>query len=1049
MSLIQLLTPIARPATRLMDRLSMKGKLGVIALSFLTASLILAGMIVSSSNRQLAVLEQIEHGEHLIEPAIQMLFEISGGTEAARQRVAGDTTAASTEQAHRAAQLAALGEATEHVGDLPQDPRLVKALADLDAAVKESAQPQEDANVIVQRDMLAMHGVVTFLNEGFVSSGLYLDNDVETLSLGGIASNQVPLLLDRISRIRVLSNLVIEGGAVWVEDRIDISSADREIASAFDTLQRDIERLEPQGGAVTNAINAVNGSIGALREAVQSKLLDAEELQMDAAELRQLGVAAEKSVRELLNVVEPMLGERVAERVSDLRRNRLMVILGIVAMLLIAVYLFLGFIQSVSQSVSAIADTAKDLAHGVFRERVDVDTRDEMRTIADSLESVGSALRSFAAAQTEMAEKHDAGTISHMIPADQFQGEYQRLVIGVNGLVQSHIDTKFNAIGLIERYGVGDLSKDIALLPGEKARVSESVRAVKSNLTAINNEIQRLVNAANAGDFTVRGEADRFQFAFREMVDGLNQLMRVTDSGLRDFGRLAGALAQGDLTDHVTGDYKGQFGTMKDALNSTVESLSGLVGQIKGSTDSINTAAREIAAGNSDLSTRTEQQAASLEETAASMEELTATVRQNAENARSANQLAIGAAEVAEKGGQVVDKVIHTMSEIDGSSKKIADIISVIDGIAFQTNILALNAAVEAARAGEQGRGFAVVASEVRSLAQRSANAAKEIKTLITDSVDKVRSGSELVDQAGRTMHEVLNSVKRVTDIMGEISAASAEQSSGIEQVSATVTQMDQTTQENAAMVEEATAAARSLENQAEGLAEAVQRFKLSEDVVRKAMAARIANVKVESKAGDGPDFEAMINMHRDWKNRLLDFLRRKGEPLVAAEVSKDNVCALGEWLHGPGQRFAQYEEYAELVKDHAEFHRHAGKVISEFEKGHMQVAQSLLDHDFSDATARTLTGIRKLRIHVQNDSGQPAAVVRKPALVKVVGTPAAAKLRSTHAAAVKADKAAASVKPVTKPAASKPVAVSKPKAVAAPTRAAVSKGDEMEWTEF
>ncbi|MDP1646522.1 MAG: methyl-accepting chemotaxis protein, partial [Thiobacillus sp.] len=250
---------------------------------------------------------------------------------------------------------------------------------------------------------------------------------------------------------------------------------------------------------------------------------------------------------------------------------------------------------------------------------------------------------------------------------------------------------------------------------------------------------------------------------------------------------------------------------------------------IKESVDAINTASKEIAAGNNDLSQRTEQQASSLEETASSMEELTSTVKQNADNAKQANQLAIGASNVAGKGGAVVGQVVHTMSSINESSRKIVDIISVIDGIAFQTNILALNAAVEAARAGEQGRGFAVVAAEVRNLAQRSAAAAKEIKTLIGDSVDKVENGSKLVAEAGSTMEEIVNAIKRVTDIMAEISAASSEQSAGIEQVNQAVGQMDEITQQNAALVEQATAAAESLQEQAGKLAQLVDTFKLSQ----------------------------------------------------------------------------------------------------------------------------------------------------------------------------------------------------------------------------
>jgi methyl-accepting chemotaxis protein len=257
------------------------------------------------------------------------------------------------------------------------------------------------------------------------------------------------------------------------------------------------------------------------------------------------------------------------------------------------------------------------------------------------------------------------------------------------------------------------------------------------------------------------------------------------------------------------------------------DSLGRIVGEVRSGTDTIATASSQIAAGNLDLSSRTEQQASSLEETASSMEALTSTVKQNADNARQANQLAGSASEIALKGGVVVAQVVATMDSINASSKKIVDIIGVIDGIAFQTNILALNAAVEAARAGEQGRGFAVVASEVRNLAQRSAAAAKEIKGLIGDSVEKVDAGAKLVDQAGTTMGEIVESVKRVTDIMGEITAASQEQTSGIEQINQAISQMDQVTQQNASLVEEAAAAAESLQDQAGNLARVVSVFKL------------------------------------------------------------------------------------------------------------------------------------------------------------------------------------------------------------------------------
>ena len=294
--------------------------------------------------------------------------------------------------------------------------------------------------------------------------------------------------------------------------------------------------------------------------------------------------------------------------------------------------------------------------------------------------------------------------------------------------------------------------------------------------------------------------------------------------------KVAQTVAAGDLTSHIEVTTKDEIGQLMQALEHMNASLAKVVGEVREGTDTIATASSQIAAGNMDLSSRTEQQASSLEETAASMEELTSTVKQNADNARQANQLAESASQVAVKGGSVVSQVVETMSAINSSSKKIVDIIGVIDGIAFQTNILALNAAVEAARAGEQGRGFAVVAAEVRNLAQRSAAAAKEIKTLIGDSVDKVEEGSKQVAEAGKTMDEIVGSVKRVTDIMAEITVASQEQTSGIEQINQAITQMDQVTQQNAALVEEAAAAAASLQEQATGLSQVVSVFKLDQD---------------------------------------------------------------------------------------------------------------------------------------------------------------------------------------------------------------------------
>ncbi|QGM05461.1 methyl-accepting chemotaxis protein [Stenotrophomonas maltophilia] len=522
-----------------------------------------------------------------------------------------------------------------------------------------------------------------------------------------------------------------------------------------------------------------------------------------------------------------LMDAKIADANATHRASMIAIIGCIVLLSLVAAALATVISRAVTGPLGKAVHAIQAVARGDLSVSTQATSKDEAGKMLAATTEMTAMLRRFSEQTQLMAQMHAGPDISHRIPED-FPGVYGQLASGINTVIFEHLDAIRDAIDVLNQYATGNLTPDARRLPGSRAILHESMDAAKASLLAINTQIQQLASAAAAGDFSQRGDAQRFDHDFRVMIEQLNSMMQVADGNLGQLSQLLQSIAAGDLTARMDGQFNGVFARMRDDANTTVTRLTQIVGQIQASASSITLAAGEIASGNSDLSRRTEQQAANLEETAASMEELTSTVRQNAEHARQANQLAIGAHGVASQGGEVVGQVVTTMSAIEASSKKIAEIISVIDGIAFQTNILALNAAVEAARAGEQGRGFAVVASEVRTLAQRSAAAAKEIKGLIDDSVGKVAEGSSLVHQAGSTMGEIVASVQRVTDIMAEISAASQEQSAGIEQVNQTVVQMDETTQQNAALVEEATAAARAMEDQAVQLGEAVARFRLA-----------------------------------------------------------------------------------------------------------------------------------------------------------------------------------------------------------------------------
>lgn len=615
----------------------------------------------------------------------------------------------------------------------------------------------------------------------------------------------------------------------------DAADAGRDVNEHAATLRAAMDRIAQAADATVRrqadaVMPALDAYVAIALKVAAEALQDARALDRSYPEFQARFEALEKDMAALSGVIEK--GTEQTRRAADDAEHRailwgyLAAALGLLATIVAAAVFGRWLLRSLGGEPSVVVAAMRRLATG------DLELRGEARaphegSIAAAADRVRTTIAAIVEAQQTMKTRHDEGTIGFRIDATGFSGAYRTMVENVNELVATHIAVKMRVVEVVKSYAEGDLSVAMDRLPGEKAAITQAMDAVRLSLQSINAEIQTLVEAASRGEFGVRGQAQNFRHDFRLMVTALNRLMEVSDSSLNEVARVLAAVARGDLTQRVSMALEGTFGKLKDDTNRTVESLTRIVSQIRGTTESITVTSKQIAHGNADLSQRTEQQAGSLEKTAASMGVLTSTVKQNARNARAASVLAIGASEVAGRGGDVVSRVVATMGSIDASSKKIVDIIAVIDSIAFQTNILALNAAVEAARAGEQGRGFAVVAAEVRNLAQRSAAAARQIKALITDSVDQVNSGTRLVGDAGATMTQVVESIRRVAAVVGEISGASREQSCGIDEVDRAIAQMDTTTQQNAALVEEAAAAAVSLREQADALLATVASFQV------------------------------------------------------------------------------------------------------------------------------------------------------------------------------------------------------------------------------
>ncbi len=707
--------------------------------------------------------------------------------------------------------------------------------------------------------------VLQLIGQTADSSNLTLDSDLDSFYLMDAITVRLPAIIEGTAKLRGLSSGIAQRKTVTSQEQIALHvqlNVLQEHTSALEAdLARSLTANPALGKDIEQPLAALKTAGENFRKSVDTHILRAETISVSPASLFQEGSTTVDSAYTLFDANYHALDRLIAHRIQDKKHLLYRDIVLTFTALAIALYLFMALRSILLAGMNELSSGAKRLATGDFSTPVKVPSKDEMGTLGEAINQIQSQLGEKITQERRIADDMRRirfaidsvstavtllDTEQKLIYCNMAGQELLNKVLGnaANRLIGERIDTLFDSpektqalIAPLSETSEVEIHENgftlrLIMAPVQNESGQETGRVLqwldRTQEIALENEIENMICAAALGDFSTRLDTAGKSGFHERLSEGLNQLSETTAGGLKRVAAVLQAIANGDLTQTIDTRYEGVFGQLKNDTNLTVERLREVVSRIKIASETINTAAMEIAAGNGDLSLRTEQQASHLEETASSMEEINATVKNNADNAGKANQLASDASGIAARGGEMVKAVVDTMTDIQRSSRKISDIIGVIDGIAFQTNILALNAAVEAARAGEQGRGFAVVATEVRNLAQRSATAAKEIKQLINDSVTKVDGGVLQVGQAGTTIGHVVSAVKDVANLLQEISHASREQASGVEQVTQAIARMDETTQQNAALVEEAAAAAESLEEQARTMVDTIGVFKIS-----------------------------------------------------------------------------------------------------------------------------------------------------------------------------------------------------------------------------